>query len=336
MKGRCVVQRRLGFTLIELLVVIAIIAVLVALLLPAVQQAREAARRAACKNNLKQIGLALHNYHETFNLLPYGTAAAGGATGSGGIVKNATGWVSLLPNLEQGPLYNQYDPTSASGPWNPNGGTLAGGGVSAVNGALAGTKISVFLCPSDSGPQTNSAGSVPTYNCSATIPSYRTNYGFSVRSGQSGTLWVNEPLRFSPGNPGKCMFGEASSCNFRDVSDGLTTTVMVAETCLDVYDGVTQSWACDEHVGGGIAFAFPPNGTGTINQWLCCSWASPPYTSSNAPGKLGEWGSPGSVHTGGMHVALGDASVRFISQNINLTTQQRLGMIADGNPIGDY
>jgi hypothetical protein len=132
------------------------------------------------------------------------------------------------------------------------------------------------------------------------------------------------------------MFGEASFCNFRDVSDGLTQTVMLAETTLDVYDGVTQSWACDEHVGGGIAFAFPPNGTGTINQWMCCSWASPPYSSSNIAGRLGEWGSPGSVHAGGMHVALGDGSVRFISQNINLTTQQRLGMLADGNPVGDY
>jgi prepilin-type N-terminal cleavage/methylation domain-containing protein len=334
-------SRRFGFTLIELLVVIAIIAVLVALLLPAVQQAREAARRSQCKNNLKQIGLALHNYHEQFNVLPYATSASGGWASSGSptpgnIVKNSTGWLSLLPNIEQGTLYNQYDPTSASGPWNPNGATLANGGVPATNAAVAGTKVPGFMCPSDNGPQTNSTGNAPTYNCSSTIASYRTNYGFSVRSGQAGTLWVNEPLRFSPGNPAKCMFGEGSFCNFRDVSDGLTNTVMIAETTLDVYDGVTQSWACDEHVGGGIAFAFPPNGTGTINQWLCCSWASPPYTFSNVAGKLGEWGSPGSVHAGGMHVALGDGSVRYVSQSINVTTQQRLGMIADGSPVGDY
>ena len=132
------------------------------------------------------------------------------------------------------------------------------------------------------------------------------------------------------------MFGEASFCNFRDVSDGLTNTVMIAETTLDIYDGVTESWACNEHVGAGIAFAFPVNSTGTINQWLCCSWGSPPNTQSNISGRLGEYGAPGSVHSGGMHVALGDGSVRFISQNVNLTTQQRLGMIADGIPLGDF
>src|SRR5262245_19366070 len=92
------IVRRLGFTLIELLVVIAIIAVLVAMLLPAVQQAREAARRSQCKNNLKQIGLALHNYHEQFNILPFAAAAAAYESPN---VKNATGWTQILPNLDQ-------------------------------------------------------------------------------------------------------------------------------------------------------------------------------------------------------------------------------------------
>ena len=107
-------RRRVGFTLIELLVVIAIIAVLIALLLPAVQSAREAARRAQCTNNLKQLGLAVHNYHTTFNAIPaecmwmgatYGSAALGGSWGW-----NASWPVCLLPNLEQGPLYNAYNP----------------------------------------------------------------------------------------------------------------------------------------------------------------------------------------------------------------------------------
>jgi prepilin-type processing-associated H-X9-DG protein len=133
------------------------------------------------------------------------------------------------------------------------------------------------------------------------------------------------------------MFGEDSNANFRDVSDGLTNTVMVSETCLDVYDGVTQSWACNQHVGGGIAFAFPPNQPATINQWLCCYWAPEGQGQrNNIAGKLGEWGSPGSVHAGGMHVLLGDGSVRFLSQNINIVIQQNLGRIADGQPLGSF
>src|SRR5512135_2886366 len=108
--------RRHGFTLIELLVVIAIIAVLVALLLPAVQQAREAARRSQCKNNLKQIGLALHNYHDIANRFPAAIIGSGRANaqtapprGVGPTVVNTTGWVAMLPQLDQAPLYNNYN-----------------------------------------------------------------------------------------------------------------------------------------------------------------------------------------------------------------------------------
>src|SRR6266481_2219216 len=152
--------RRLGFTLIELLVVIAIIAVLIALLLPAVQQAREAARRSQCKNNLKQIGLALHNYHEQFNVLPYGTQASGGGSVRAknftpGGVKNTTGWIALLPNLDQSPLYNQVNMNAAMGPWNKGGQSLAGGGVAPSNAIVASQKIPGFICPSDNGPPTN-------------------------------------------------------------------------------------------------------------------------------------------------------------------------------------
>src|SRR4029077_8297303 len=123
MRVRALMQRRIGFTLIELLVVIAIIAVLVALLLPAVQQAREAARRSTCKNNLKQIGLALHNYHETFNVLPYASSAPG-SYGTNMLIKDTTGWVGPLPTLDQSILHNQVSATAAMGLWNNSGGTL--------------------------------------------------------------------------------------------------------------------------------------------------------------------------------------------------------------------
>src|SRR5437899_1311540 len=139
--------RRFGFTLIELLVVIAIIAVLVALLLPAVQQAREAARRSQCKNNLKQIGLALHNYHENFNMLPPsainpGTVGSTSFIPNGGI-RNYTGYLMILPQLDQGPLYNQINFNIATGQadWNSQG----GGGTQVI---LQNYKAEVFRCPS--------------------------------------------------------------------------------------------------------------------------------------------------------------------------------------------
>ncbi len=101
-------QRVRGFTLIELLVVIAIIAILIALLLPAVQQAREAARRSTCKNNLKQLAIALHNYHETHNVFPPAKLGSGmyNNGGSGRVIKNTNGWILVLPFMEQGPLYS--------------------------------------------------------------------------------------------------------------------------------------------------------------------------------------------------------------------------------------
>src|SRR6056297_1010615 len=131
-------RRQRGFTLIELLVVIAIIAVLVALLLPAVQQAREAARRSACKNNLKQWGLAFHNYHDTYNTLPIG--------GNG----QMPGWgvsfyPGLLPFVDQAPLYNQLIFAGTHAGWTGGG----GGTGQNVNGpAVRGVVMEVMLCPS--------------------------------------------------------------------------------------------------------------------------------------------------------------------------------------------
>lgn len=323
-----------AFTLIELLVVIAIIAVLIALLLPAVQQARESARRTQCKNNLKQIGLALHNYHDVAQMFPYSSnAAASTANGIPTIVpviKNQTGWVLLLPYFDQGPLYNSIDHSSAMGSWK-NGGSLplAGTTVPAANGAAAATKLIALLCPTDSGKPFFTAFD-GNYGCVANLPSYKSSYGFSVKTGQPYGLWSNE----TQSNRG--MFGSASNCQMRDLSDGSSNTVAIVETTLNVYDGITGSWACSQHVGNGIDF-INLNGQRKINDWACCGWGpGTPWSLTEPAGTLGEWGTPGSMHTGGMHVLLGDGTVRFISENIDNTTRQRLGMIADGNPVGEF
>jgi prepilin-type N-terminal cleavage/methylation domain-containing protein len=319
--------RKKGFTLIELLVVIAIIAVLIALLLPAVQQAREAARRTQCKSNLKQVGLALHNYHDVMGVFPYATANVGQCQAAGQLVTNHKGWLYLLPYMDQAPLYNQFNFSNATGNWNPNGGILAGGGSTAgTNNAQYTTKqLPVLLCPSDDGPRFYS-GTGPTYG-SGVANTARTSYDFVVSQGQGCTQWMNE------GQTTRCMFGLGSKCSITDVKDGSSNTVAVSETTLNVYDGVCPSWACSQHVGMGIQLAAPPNSY--INNWYCCGWQSPANTNFK-PGRLGEWGSPGSVHPGGMHILMGDGAVRWLSENINSAIRDNLARISDGNLIGEY
>lgn len=309
-----------GFTLIELLVVIAIIAVLIALLLPAVQQARESARRTQCKNNFKQLGLAIHNYHDTFTVFPYAASAAA--------VKNQTGFVLLLPYFDQAPLYNSLNHNSAMGVF----GSPASG-QDPANLKAASTKMTALLCPSDNGTAYITDSGNGYYGCSPTAgnQSYLTTYGFSVTVPWSSysapftqQLWSTEAIT------GRAMFGWSSSSNMRDVKDGTSNTVMLTETCLTVYNGQAPPWSCLDWVGGaGINFTYDP-----INYWNTL-----PYGSPGPPpvaGRLASWSMPGSTHSGGMQVVLGDGSVRFISQNINTTVQQYLGLIADGNAIGEY
>jgi prepilin-type N-terminal cleavage/methylation domain-containing protein len=320
--------RQTGFTLIELLVVIAIIAVLIALLLPAVQQAREAARRSQCKNNLKQLGLALHNYHDTFNTLPYATANTGQCVATTGTnVTNHKGILYLLPYIDQAPLYNQFNFNQATGNRNPSGGVLAGGGSTAGNnGQLATTILPSLICPSDNGNKRSNQGASATYGCGVALTAL-TSYDFVVSQGNGCTLWESEGLTT------KSAFGLNSHCRITDIKDGSSNSVLMSETTLTVYDGVCPSWACSAHVGMGIQLAAPPNTN--INNWYCCSWQSPANTNFQ-PGRLGEWGSPGSTHVGGMHVLMGDGAVRFISENLAGATRDALGRISDGTIIGEF
>ena len=324
--------RRSGFTLIELLVVIAIIAILIALLLPAVQQAREAARRTQCKNNMKQIGLALHNYHDTHSIFPFSTTADGYSYGnSAPNIKNHRGWSMMLPFFEQAPLYNQFNFNVAVGERTTGTGALQGS-PAGTNDRLAAIPLTFLLCPSDNGSP-EYRGVDATYGISvaaatAGLFGKKTNYDFSVESASWTSPWG------AIGVTSRRLFGKDSNSKMRDMKDGTSNCVAVVETTLEVYDGQTPKWAYASHVGMGIDLA--STNSRFINDWLCCGWGSPPFQQSNTVGRLGEWGTAGSTHDGGCHILMGDGAVRFISQNIDNTTRTRLATIADGNPLGEF
>jgi len=327
-------RRRLdrGFTLIELLVVIAIIAILIALLLPAVQQAREAARRTQCKNKLKQIGLALHNYHDVFGMFPYSTANVGLCKLPNGNtnVTNHRGWLYLLPYIDKAPLYNKFNFSAATGSRNVGGGTLAGGGAIASGNAILGTRIlDTLICPSDPGNAVYiHANAVYGTGVANTA---RVSYDFSVSIPHQGAAatcvyWNRESLTT------RAMFGQNSNTRIRDVTDGTSNSVAVIETTLEHFDGVAPSWATAQHVGLGINFM---SGRG-INEFKCCAWDTPPFKRPKIIGRLGEWGDPGSAHIGGMHILLGDGHVRFINENLDRTVVLNLGRIGDNQVLGEY
>ena len=329
-----------GFTLIELLVVIAIIAILIALLLPAVQQAREAARRTQCRNNLKQIGLALHNYHDTHNIFPYSTmndgslthpTAAGAvavraATGSRGL--NHRGWSLLLPYMDQAPLYNTINFSAPAGSFHTGGPWTFASDPNANGNAIAVSKsLNVLRCPSDIGDPFYRATGIH-YRISAAAQAAglfgaKTSYDFNVDRYSSDRNFYDVLNRLT-----RRMFGVNNSARISDVGDGMSNTVAVAETTLDIRDGITGTWGYSKWVGNGIDF-----GANGINRWPCCAWALPLTV---VPGRLGTWGAAGSLHAGGAHVLLGDGAVRFISENLDTTTQNRMAIIADGQPVSEF
>lgn len=318
------VSRKRGFTLIELLVVIAIIAILIALLLPAVQQAREAARRSQCKNNLKQLGLALHNYHETFSVMP--PAHIGRCTTPRLM---ASGLTMLLPYLDQSNLYNQYNSSGCAtthSSISTGAGTLSAGDDPVTNGnaAVVKTLVTVFLCPSDSGTDFISSPT-SSYGISATntgTGGAKTNYDFiTITPYNSCENWAGTTAT------SRCMFGDNSKCRLDDVKDGTSNTMMVGETTRNVYNGGTNAWGYRGHVMVGLNLVSYP-----INRF----WYSSAVPQQQPQGKLGSWAYAGSLHTGGAHFTLADGSVRFISENIDTTTRQNLARMADGNVLGEF
>lgn len=287
-----------GFTLIELLVVIAVIAILIALLLPAVQQAREAARRSQCKNHLKQLGLALHNYHASFRAFPMGT---------GGQPDANLGWgwtTALLPNLDQANTYNTIDFT------NPDC-CLE---VLSLQNAVppepdpSSQPLMLVFCPSDprarilllSGP----SGPEPaTYNCGL------------LHAGSY--LGVSGDTAYGRGAiaPGNGSFYKLSSSRFRDYVDGSSNTLVVGERGIPIDSG--WGWT----ICGGAEW----------EHYISTEFGlSPGAPDNNHNDHFWSW------HTGGAHFLLGDGRVQFLSNSIDLNTYQDLATLAGGEVIGDF
>ena len=248
MNTRIMRQPLRGFTLIELLVVIAIIAILVALLLPAVQQAREAARRSSCKNNLKQIGVALHNYHDTFSVLPPGYIVrniSATAMASMETAQNGPGFAwgtMILPQLEQAALYDAMN-------FNLNAHEIP-------NIDLARTSISTFLCPSDPAPTTFTVTDGSSNNYELASANYVGVIGYGNVS-------------MTPGRPmGKGVFYRNSNTKLRDLTDGTSNCMLVGERAAR-HDFVQGTPAVDANSTwyAAIRDIQRPAGMGMMSEW---------------------------------------------------------------------
>ena len=315
---------RRGFTLIELLVVIAIIAILIALLLPAVQQAREAARRTQCKNNLKQLGIALHNYHDTARKFPPGGVGYGWCSGSGDeYITNANGLSFLLPYLEQNNLFEQIDPLFPHQGFDTGGccsymgntnGTLAGGGDVSVNAPAMTQLVDAFICPSDTGR--THLGTSAHYGVTVSPGGAKTCYDFITSQSVLGNCnyWKSA-------GPNRYMFGQNSTTRVADVTDGTTNTLMVGETTMEVRNGESNAWGYRGWVQTGV------DPRGGLNSWYIPSGGEPQR------GNLRSWGMAGSLHPGGAHFLMGDGSTRFFSENVSNTVFVQLARMGDGSVV---
>jgi prepilin-type N-terminal cleavage/methylation domain-containing protein len=290
-----------GFTLVELLVVIAIIGVLVALLLPAVQAAREAARRSSCSNNLKNLGLAMHNYHDTNNAFPYGDRLTGNS--------RTFGWTArILPFIEQQPLYDRINWSASWSDTTPVNGYY--------NKQIQSNKINVFLCPSATNDKTTS-------DLDGTTPAYTFHYvgimGPDGTNAMTGTYYTCTNC-ISGGVTGHGGFAQQGMLNWEkaqtmaNVTDGLSNTLMLGElswnkaNCFRVWTrGTDGSYT-------------------TATKNIRYAIKAKPYTTefNNV--------SMGSEHPGGAMFANGDASVRFVTANMAMNLYLAAASANGGEP----
>lgn len=294
-------RRRCGFTLIELLVVIAIIAILVALLLPAVQQAREAARRTQCRNNLKQLGLALHNYHDVHNTLPPGWIGIdnGQPYVDGG---NAFGWgTTILPMLDQSSLYDRFN--TQVGILDP------------ANVPLLTTPQPAFLCPSDVFQDSWQLYRDGTTTVLAELASanYVANWGSGSILDIDGCEGLPRGQTCRDTGP----FSHNSRIRFRDFKDGLSNTYLLGERRSDEELGWYATWS-----------GAPPGGEEVWGRILGDADHTPNHPTAHME-DFSSW------HNGA-HMLFGDGKVRFLSETVDTTVWRALATYHGNETVGEF
>lgn len=350
-----------GFTLVELLVVIAIIGVLIALLLPAVQQAREAARRMSCTNNLKQLGVATHNYHDTFGSFPPGGLGYQNAGGNGD--RNASSWLlHLFPFMEQGAAYDAISPGKNR---LDEAATLG----SAINGPsgrflidVMRTPIPTLVCPSDIGgpyidPIVSQGGNGLLFTTSGvTSPNDDTNPAKANYAGCASSIkmhgaWWAPPINWPGSTPQfNGVFGMDEVIRFRDVIDGTSNTFLAGERASAIKEPAgIDAPDDDDNVAGGLCkcagvnpYGFPNDGA--FPWWSTQALGSVGYPLNNAVYSLWCKGGFNSHHPGGVQFVFCDGSVHFIAETVDHKPDEfvdnnvleNLANRQDGFVVGQY
>ncbi|PQO41656.1 DUF1559 domain-containing protein [Blastopirellula marina] len=308
---------RRGFTLVELLVVIAIIGVLIALLLPAVQQAREAARRIQCTNHLKQLGLAMHNYHDTFLGFPYGQFSGMQRENTNENPNRATWFVAILPFVEQSAMYDIVKPQMGVSPANT------------WNETVRRTVVESFVCPSDpNGGKVGEDGFQGNYvACAASDNIFQAlsveNPSTIPYKGMSGLFFVK------------------SKIGLKDITDGTSNTLMFSEIRQSPQAQCTignywNGWAMESM----FTTIFPINNPAAADFVPGSRKVDNPWRQTLGMAESGDGAQtaymPRSAHPGGVMVTRADGSASFIPETISVLTMQFLANRGDGNVIPSF